>query len=144
MRVIVWRLFMADKKFLRTKDMKSWVSSAYRRCEIEEALMRELRGVVWRLKRNESRTEPCGTPQVTGDEGELCGGIPTVDVRDERYEVNHCSEREEMPHGIHVAWVGQRQKPRYVGTKCGKFLANASTSHMKFRLILLLLLCWSV
>ena len=28
-----------------------------------------------------------GTPHVTGDEGELCGGIPTVDVRDERYEV---------------------------------------------------------
>ena len=28
-----------------------------------------------------------GTPQVIGDEGGLCGGIPTVDVRDERYEV---------------------------------------------------------
>ena len=33
-----------------------------------------------------ARTELCGTPQVRGNEGELCGGIPTVDVRDERYE----------------------------------------------------------
>ena len=24
-------------------------------------------------------------------------GFPTVDVRDERYEVNHCSETEELP-----------------------------------------------
>ena len=46
------------------------------------------------------RTEPCGTPQVRGDEGELCGEIPTVDVRDERYEVNHCSETEEMPNQV--------------------------------------------
>ena len=30
------------------------------------------------------------------DGGELCEGIPTVDVRDERYEVNHCNETEEM------------------------------------------------
>ena len=37
---------MADEKFLGTKDMKSCVSSAYRRREIEDALMRELRGVV--------------------------------------------------------------------------------------------------
>ena len=49
------------------------------------------------MKRTGPRTEPCGTPQVRGDEGELCGGIPAVDVRDERYEVNHCSETEEMP-----------------------------------------------
>ena len=35
------------------------------------------------------RTEPCGTPQVRGDEVKLCGGIPTLDVRDEIYEVNH-------------------------------------------------------
>ena len=48
------------------------------------------------MKRTGPRTEPCGTPQVRGDVGELCGGIPTVDVRDERYEVNHCSETEEM------------------------------------------------
>ena len=55
--------------------------------------MRELRGVIERLKRTDPRTEPSGTPQVRGDEGKLCGGIPTVDVRDERYDVNHCSEQ---------------------------------------------------
>ena len=49
------------------------------------------------MKRTGPRTEPCGTPQVRGDEGELCEGITTVDVQDERYEVNHCSEIEEMP-----------------------------------------------
>ena len=38
--------------------------------------------------------------KVRGDEGELCGGIPTVDVRDKRYEVNHCSETEEMPNQV--------------------------------------------
>ena len=37
---------MANEKFLGTKDMKSCVSSAHRRWEIEEALMRELRGVI--------------------------------------------------------------------------------------------------
>ena len=52
------------------------------------------------------RTEPCGTPQVRGDEGELCGGIPTVDVRDERYEVNHCSETEEIPNEVERRWRG--------------------------------------
>ena len=52
MRVLVdWRLFMADEKFFGTKDMKSCVSSVYMRWEIEEALMRELRGVVHRLKK---------------------------------------------------------------------------------------------
>ena len=59
--------------------------------------MRELRGMVYKLKRTGPRTEPCGTSQVREDEGELCGGIPTVDVRDESYEVNHCSETEEIP-----------------------------------------------
>ena len=34
---------MADEKLLGTNDVKSWVSSAYRRLEKEEALMRELR-----------------------------------------------------------------------------------------------------
>ena len=55
--------------------------------------MREVRGVVYRVKRTEPRTEPFGTPKVRGDEGELCGGIPTVNVRDERYEVNHCRKQ---------------------------------------------------
>ena len=62
--------------------------------------MRELRGVVYRLKRTGPRTKPGGTLQVRGDEVELCGGSPTVDVRDERYEVNHCSETEEMPNQV--------------------------------------------
>ena len=39
-----------------------------------------------KIERTEPRMEPCGTSQVRGDEGELCGGIPTVDVREERYE----------------------------------------------------------
>ena len=56
------------------------------------------------MKRTGPRTEPCGTPQVRGDEGELCGGIPTVDVRDERYEVNHYSETEEMPNQVERRW----------------------------------------
>ena len=58
--------------------------------------MRELRGVVKRLKRTGPGREPCGTSQVRGHEEELCGGIPTVDVRDEMYEENNCSETEEM------------------------------------------------
>ena len=48
------------------------------------------------MKRTGSITEPIGTSQVRWDEGELRGAIPTVDVRDERYKVNHCSETEEM------------------------------------------------
>ena len=51
------------------------------------------------MKRTGPRTEPCGTPQLRGDEGELRGGIPTVDVRDERY-VNHCSKTEEMQNQV--------------------------------------------
>ena len=66
--------------------------------------MRELRGVIYRLKRTEPRTETCGTPQVRGDEGKLCGVIPTVDVRDERYGVNQCSETEEMPNQVERRW----------------------------------------
>ena len=76
--------------------------------------MRELRVVVYRLKRTGPRTEPCATPQVRGDEGELCGGIPAVDVRDERYEVNHCIEREEMPNHVERRWskMGGREYQR--------------------------------
>ena len=56
------------------------------------------------MKRTGPRTEPRGTPQVRCDEGELCGGIPTVHVRDERYEVNHCSETDEMPNQEERRW----------------------------------------
>ena len=37
------------------------------------------------------------------DEGELCGGIPTVDVLNEIYDVN-CNEREEMPKPVERRW----------------------------------------
>ena len=56
------------------------------------------------MKRTGPRTEPCGSSQVRGDEGELCGGIPTVDVRDERYDMNHCSETEKMPNQVERRW----------------------------------------
>ena len=57
------------------------------------------------MKRTGPRTEPCGTPQVRGDEWKLCGGIPTEYMRDERYEeVNHCSETEEMPNQVERRW----------------------------------------
>ena len=56
------------------------------------------------MKRTGPRTEPCGTPKVRGAEEELCGGIPTVDVRDERYEVHHCSETDEMPNQVERRW----------------------------------------
>ena len=66
--------------------------------------MRELKGVVQRLKRTGPRTEPCGTPHVRGDEGEMFVGIPTVDVRDERYEVKHYIEKEEMTNKVERRW----------------------------------------
>ena len=56
------------------------------------------------MKRTGSRTEPCGTSQARGYEEELCGGISTVDVRHERYEVNHCSETEKMPNQVERRW----------------------------------------
>ena len=56
------------------------------------------------MKRTGPRTEPWGTPHVRGDEGELCGWIPTVDLRDERYEVNHCNETGEMPNQAERRW----------------------------------------
>ena len=34
----------------------------------------------------------------------MCGGIPTVDMRDERYEVDRCSETEEMPNQVEIRW----------------------------------------
>ena len=56
------------------------------------------------MKRTGPRTEPWGTPQVSGFEVELCGGIPAIDVRDERYEVNRCSETEEMLNQVERRW----------------------------------------
>ena len=33
-------------------------------------------------------------------DGEMCGGMATADVRNDRYEVNHGSEREEMSNDV--------------------------------------------
>ena len=63
------------------------------------------------MKRTGPRTETCGTPQVREDEGELCVGIHTVDMRDESYEVNHCNEKEEMPNQVERRW-SRMERPR--------------------------------
>ena len=34
----------------------------------------------------------------------MCEGIPTVDVRNERYEVNNCSETEQMSNQVERRW----------------------------------------
>ena len=57
-----------------------------------------------KIERSGPRTEPWGTPNVRGDEGELCEDITTVYMRDERKEVNHCSETEEMPNQVERRW----------------------------------------
>ena len=49
------------------------------------------------LKRTEPKTKPWRTAKVRGYAEEMCGGTATAEVRDESYEVNYCSEREEMP-----------------------------------------------
>ena len=56
------------------------------------------------MKKADPRTESWGTLQVRGDEGEMCGGIPAVDVRDDRYEVNHCSETWKIPNQVERRW----------------------------------------
>ena len=56
------------------------------------------------MKRTGPRTGALWNSAGERDEGELCGGIPTVDVRDERYEVNHCSQTEEMPKQVERRW----------------------------------------
>ena len=77
------------------------------------------------MKRTGSRTKPCGTAQVRGNEGELCGGIPTVDVRDERYEINHCSETEEIPYQEERRWS------RMEWSKVSKAVKNQEDKSMK-------------
>ena len=69
------------------------------------------------MKRTWPITEPCGTQQVRGDEGELCGGIPIVGVRDERYEVNHRSKTEEIPNQVkdgRVGWSGREYQKQLI------------------------------
>ena len=51
------------------------------------------------------------------DEGELCKGIPTVDVRDERCEVNHCSEKRKCQirwKDDRVGWSGQEYQRQLI------------------------------
>ena len=38
-----------------------------------------------KIEKNWAENGALWKSQVRGDEGELCGGIPTVDVRNERY-----------------------------------------------------------
>ena len=52
------------------------------------------------IEKNRAENGALGNLKERGDEGEMCGGIGTTDVRDERYEVNHCSETEEMPNQV--------------------------------------------
>ena len=69
--------------------------------------MRDRRSTDERAKRsgiNLAENGALGTPQVRRVEGELCGGIHTVHVRHERYEVTHCSETEEMPNQTKRRW----------------------------------------
>ena len=68
--ILDYKSEIAVWKFFGIKEMKIWVSSASKWCEMEERLMRVLRGVVCRLKRIGPRTESCGTPHVRGSEGE--------------------------------------------------------------------------
>ena len=46
-----------------------------------------------KIEKNWAENGALGTPQVRCDEGELYGGITTVDVWDERYEVNDCRKQ---------------------------------------------------
>ena len=57
-----------------------------------------------KIKKNWAENGALWTSAGRRAEAELCGGIPTVDVRDERYEVNHCSETEEMPNEVERRW----------------------------------------
>ena len=61
---------MASKNLFEIKDIKSCVSLAKSRCETVKELMKELRYVVYKLKKIGPRIEPCETPQVIRDEGE--------------------------------------------------------------------------
>ena len=50
--------------------------------------MRVLRGVVYILKRRGPRTDPCGTPHVSGIDVELELFVKTEKEREDRYDVN--------------------------------------------------------
>ena len=46
-----------------------------------------------------------GNSESKRNERELCGGIPTVDVRDERYDVNHFGKTEKVPNQVERRWT---------------------------------------
>ena len=52
------------------------------------------------IEKNWAENGALGNSAGKRDEGELCGGLPTVDVRDERYEVNHFSKTGQMPNQV--------------------------------------------
>ena len=91
--------------------------------KIEEALMRELRGVVQRLKRTGPTTEPWGTLKVRYD-GEMCGGIATADERDERYEVKQRKCRTRWKDDG-VGWSGREYQRQQIDQekKCKRLVA---------------------
>ena len=49
------------------------------------------------IKKDRAKTEPCGTPQVRGSEGERLGGMKQLICGNDKYEVNHFSGSLEMP-----------------------------------------------
>ena len=56
------------------------------------------------MTRTGPRTEPCGILQVRVNEEEMCGEMAMADVREQRYEMNHCSEREDLPNQVERRW----------------------------------------
>ena len=67
---------------------------------MEERTMKLLREVVYILKRIEHKTEPCGTQKVRGSERERLGGMKQLICGNDKYEVNHCRGRSEMPNQV--------------------------------------------
>ena len=60
----------------------------YRRSTDERAKRKGIK-----FEKNWAENGALGTLRVRGDEGEMCVGMAMADVRYEKYEVNHCSER---------------------------------------------------
>ena len=67
--------------------------------------MRDRRSTDERAKRSDIKIEKNWAENgALWDEAELCGEIPTVDVRNDRYEVNHCSKTEKMLNQVGRRW----------------------------------------
>ena len=65
-----------------------------------KSLMRLLREVVYILKRTGPKTEPCGTPQARGSDGERLSEMKQLICGNDKYEVNHCRGSSEMPNQV--------------------------------------------